>query len=315
MKPTDTHAQKPERLDRRRFLKSMFGLGGALEVAHEAQPVIAKTGGLFFWADLRNGNVGFPSGLHVPQSRPGSIMKLITAACILEEGHFNPNETEECTGTVHIGAEAYHCQHVHGIVNLEEAIAKSCNCFFAKATRHTGPATIIEYARKFGLDKPVAGFKCGSFPDKPSRPTATYALGLSEDLVPNALQLLRLAAVFGTQGNVPPLRNAGMPSEDQVDHPLPFEVKLRDTTFRRIRKGMTMACQDGTANELDPEHKLNIAAKTGTVPHGKKFESWVIGFFPQENPRHAFCLYAPSGTSHESAVPQARQRLMTVDWP
>lgn len=314
-------SEQPENPDRRRFLKSIFGLGSAFEVS-QAEPAEAAgpseasvpSGGIFFWGDLKNGNVGFPSGLKVPHTRPGSVMKLVTAACLLEEGLFNPNETAECRGTIVIGPDSFHCGEAHGIVNIEQAIARSCNVFFAKAVQKTGPAAIIDYARKFGFDTPVAGFKGGAFPTKPKFPTAIYALGLADDLQPNALQLLRLAAIFATEGQVPALKNAGMfDTNDQSVKP--FTLELKEMTFRHIRDGMVMACQTGTAAELDPNHKLKIAAKTGTVARGKKFESWVTGYFPHDKPKHAFCLYAPVGTSHDSAIPQAREQLLSVEWP
>lgn len=314
-------SDQPENLDRRRFLKSVFGLGGAFEAA-QVEPAEAAgpsqssvpTGGIFFWGDLKNGNVGFPSGLKVPHTRPGSVMKLVTATCLLEEGLFNPNETMECRGSIVVGPDTFHCGEAHGVLNIEQAIARSCNVFFAQATKKTGPAAIIDYAEKFGFDTPVAGFKCGAFPTKPKFPTAIYALGLAEDLQPNALQLLRLAAIFATDGDVPALKNAGM-LDSNDDSVRPFNLKLKETTIRHIRNGMIMACQIGTAAALDPDHKLKIAAKTGTVARGKKFESWVTGYFPHDNPKHAFCLYAPVGTSHDSAIPQARERLLSVEWP
>ncbi|MDZ4834124.1 MAG: penicillin-binding transpeptidase domain-containing protein [Candidatus Melainabacteria bacterium] len=310
-----------ENPERRRFLKSIFGLGSAFEVA-QGEPAEAAgpseksvpSGGIFFWGDLKNGNVGFPSGLKVPHTRPGSVMKLVTAACLLEEGLLNPNETSECRGTIVIDSESYHCGEPHGDINIEQAIAKSCNVFFARATRKTGPAAIIEYAQKFGFDRAVAGFECGAFPTKPKYSTVLYALGLADDLQPNALQLLRLAAIFATEGDVPPLKNAGMFDTNDLSVK-PFALKLKDSTFRHIRAGMVMACQNGTAEKLDPHHKLKIAAKTGTVARGRKFESWVTGYFPHDNPKHAFCLYAPVGTSHDSAIPQAREQLLSVEWP
>ncbi len=321
MTAKEKSAEQPENPDRRRFLKSMFGLGGAFEAA-QGEPAEAAgpsesrvpSGGLFFWGDLKNGNVGFPSGLKVPHTRPGSVMKLVTAACLLEEGLFNPNETAECRGTVAIGNDSFHCGEAHGIVDIEQAIAKSCNVFFAKSTKKTGPAAIIEYARKFGFDIPVAGFKCGAFPTKAKYPAAIYALGLADDLQPNALQLLRLAAIFANHGNVPALKNAGMLDADDGSVK-PFTVELKEKTFEHIRNGMVMACQIGTAAAIDPEHKMKIAAKTGTVARGKKFESWITGYFPFDNPKHAFCLYAPVGTGHDSAVPQAREKLHSVTWP
>ncbi len=321
MTAKEKSSEQPENPERRRFLKSMFGLGSAFEVA-QTEPAeaagpsanVVPSGGLFFWGDLKNGNVGFPSGLKVPHTRPGSVMKLVTAACLLEEGLFNPNETEECRGSVTVGPDTFHCGDAHGVLTIEQAIARSCNVFFARAMKKTGPAAIIEYARKFGFDTPVTGFKCGAFPDKPKFTAAMYALGLADDLQPNALQLLRLAAIFANDGDVPALKNAGM--WDSNDHSVkPFSVKLKESTLRHIKDGMVLACQIGTAAALDPEHKLKIAAKTGTVARGKKFESWITGFFPYDNPKHAFCLYAPVGTSHDSAVPQANKKLLSVEWP
>ncbi len=308
-----TVGEGPQNQDRRRFLKSLFGVGSALESSSEAKAAPKAKGELFafYWADLARGNIGFPSGLSVPVTRPGSVMKIVTAACLLEEGAFNPNDTIECRGSTKVAGAIYKCQRPHGNLTIEKALGFSCNCFFVKATRQVGPLSIVEYARLFGLDKPVVGFKPGSFPTKAISETADYALGLSEDLQTNALQLLRLSAIIALQGHIPALRNAGMCEEGDK----PFSVELKASTFERIKRGMILAAQEGTADGIDPEGRLRIAAKTGTVPHGKKFESWVTGFFPHEKPRHAFCLFARAGTSHDSAVPEAKKQLYRVEWP
>src|SRR5262249_25061635 len=120
-----------------------------------------------------------------------------------------------------------------------------------------------------------------------------------------------IAAAVAGNGKVPPLRNAGMLADPDPE----FSVDIGERTFDRLRKGMIGCVKEGTANNLDPQGTMHIAAKTGTVSHGKKFESSVIGFFDYEHPRHAFSLFAPVGTSHESAVPQVRQHLTSVEWP
>lgn len=309
----------PESKGRRRFLKSIFGLGSALETGSEAsaspvrkkRPVRSSSEDAFFWADLKLGNIGFPSGLKVPTCRPGSVMKLITAACLLEEGAFNPNETIECTGVVRVDGGVYRCPVAHGRVSIERAIGLSCNSFFAKASKKIGPMSIVEYARLFGLNTPIVGYGAAKFPASPSSSTAEYALGLSNSLVPNALQLLRVSALIALAGNTPSFRNAGMLEDPDP----PFSISLRDSTFERIRNGMILSAREGTAEKIDPERRLSIACKTGTVPHGKKFQSWVTGYFPYNSPKHAFCLYSASGTSHDSAVPKARKQLLGVEWP
>ena len=122
---------------------------------------------------------------------------------------------------------------------------------------------------------------------------------------------MRVAALIGGNGKIPLLRSAEM--ADIKGNPI--ELSLKEETFARLKEGMRLAAKNGTAQAIDPEDKLSLAVKTGTVSHGNKFESWIIGFFPFENPKHAFCLFAPVGTSHDSAVPLASKRLLSVDWP
>ncbi|MDX2106139.1 MAG: penicillin-binding transpeptidase domain-containing protein [Candidatus Melainabacteria bacterium] len=306
-----------ENTGRRRFLKSLLGLGGGTASAEsQVQPAQAKTvkedkshtGGVLFWTNLKTGNVGFPGGLQVPHERPGSIMKIITAAALLDEGLLSHQEIFDCTGSLKVAKpgepqQTTSCPGPHGQVSLETAIGLSCNCFFAHNSLKLSSATIIGYAAKFGLDRPAAGFAPGAFPKAPKSSLVDYAIGLACDLQPNALQLMRLSALVAQNGEITPFKNM-MGEADPA-----FKLVLKDNTFHHIQKGMQLVCEKGTGKNLDPEHKLHIAAKTGTIPHGQKFRSWITGYFPYNNPDHAFCLYAPSGRSVESAIPQARLQL------
>lgn len=306
----------PKNPHRRRFLKSLLSLGGAVETGREvsARPQ-GKTA--FFWCDLKSGNIGFPTGLNVPSSRPGSVMKLVTAAALLEEGIFNPNQTLDCTGSFRTEREVYKCPRGHGPLSIEQAIACSCNVFFARATHTVGAGVILHYARLFGLDRGVAGSSF-SFPREIPLDSVRLALGLDPDLKPSALQLMRIAALIGRRGRIPFLKSAEVVAgpDDRA-----FELDLKEDTFRQLKNAMIMAAREGTAKELDPEDRLKLAVKTGTVAHGKKFESFIVGFFPagsspaDREPDHAFCLHAPAGTSHDAAVPQARRMLFSVNWP
>ncbi len=303
-----------ENTGRRRFLKSLLGLGGggaSAESAVQAKSVKedkSHTGGMLFWTFLKTGNVGFPGGLQIPHERPGSIMKIITAAALLNEGLLSHQELFDCTGSVKVAKpgepqQTTSCPGPHGQVNLETAIGLSCNCYFAHNSLKLTSATIIGYASKFGLDKPAAGFAPGAFPKSPKSTLVDYAIGLASDMQPNALQLMRLSALIAQNGVITPLKN-------MMGEPDPaFKLELKDNTFHHIQKGMQLVSEKGTGKNLDPSHKLLIACKTGTIPHGQKFKSWITGYFPYNNPDHAFCLYAPSGRSVESAIPQARLQL------
>ena len=201
--------------------------------------------------------------------------------------------------------------HPHGHVDLTHAIAKSCNVFFITACEKLTSKTFLEYAQKFGLDLPVAGRPSGPFPVEGHAPSFMYALGLVPDCKPNALQLLRLAAIVATTGDVPYLHSAEEAAEGDR-----FRLQLKESTWHRLQQGMELCLREGgTAAKLDPENKMHIAAKTGTSPDGNKFQSWIIGYFPTDNPKHAFCLNSLAGNSQEAAVPQAHKFLFATTWP
>lgn len=310
-------------VDRRGFMRSIFGLGLSTSATASASEASAATKGksAFFWCDLKNGNVGFPTGFNVPVERPGSLVKVVAMAALIDEGNFNTNQEHECTGTYKVPGSGnragltVHCQYVHGRIDIVRALAVSCNCFFAQATQRLTTRAFLDKARALGLASPVAGKPPGQFPaDAQAGSSLPYVLGLAEDFKPSCLQLMRLAALIGVGplGQLPVLHSAE--NLELVDKEKNLKVALTERSHELITRGMRLCATEGTAKKLDPKDKLHVAAKTGTTPHGAKFQSHIIGFFPYDKPRNAFCLFAPAGTSQDSAVPSAREILLSTTW-
>lgn len=297
-------------IGRRDFLKSMFGLGGLLE-ASEAQAKSGTGRTIFFWSDLKTGQVGFPTGFMVEAGLPGSVMKIVAAAALLEERLISPNETIDCKGHATIKGNRINCLVAHGKVDAVHAIAQSCNVYFATASKTMSQSLFFDYARKLGLDSAVGSVKSGLFPKPEKSSSWPYVLGLSPHLHPNALQLMRLSAIVANRGDVPYLHSA----EESAQGKARFNLEFSDMTWGRLQQGMQLAVREGTAHKLDPANKLHVAAKTGTAPIGKKFQSWITGYFPYDAPRYAFCLGALNGTSSEVAVPKAKEFLFATEWP
>lgn len=298
---------------RRQFIRSIFGLGTVAESEVEATPSETKEiSGKFFWTDLRTGQVGFPSGHAVPSGCPGSVMKIISAAA-LTEAHLLPADHKyECRGVIKIKNQKFTCLAPHGNVDLVHALGLSCNCFFAQAAHLLSPSLLLDFAKRFGLDQQVASFPSGKFPEKAqSSNIENYVLGLADDLQPSALQILRIAAIVATNGNVPYMHSAEAPDPTASR----FQLKLSERTWHVLQQGMQISARQGTGKKLDPDNKMHIAIKTGTVPHGKSFQSWICGYFPWDAPKYAFVLRSFSGTSQEEAVPQARSFLFANEWP
>lgn len=297
-------------IGRRDFLKSMFGLGGLLETSEaSAKPAAGRV--IFFWSDLKTGQIGFPTGFMVDAGLPGSVMKIVSAAALIEEKMISPNDTIDCKGHATIQGRKVNCLAAHGKVDVVHAIAQSCNVYFSTATSKMSQALFLEYAKKFELDSAVGSMRSGLFPKAEKTSSWPLVLGLSPHLHPNGLQLMRLSALVANRGDLPYLHSA---EESAAGKPR-MKLELSDVTWGRLQQGMELAVREGTAHKLDPAHKLHVAAKTGTAPSGKKFQSWITGYFPSEAPRYAFCLGATSGTSSEVAVPRAKEFLFATEWP
>jgi cell division protein FtsI/penicillin-binding protein 2 len=316
--------------DRRQFLKSLLGLGSTLETA-----VLAKdlTEHEFIFAQVRTGALTLEDTLRLEASRPGSLMKLVAAAALQEEALINEGRHFECFGHVRLHGQDFHCQTAHGVLNLPQAIGRSCNCFFAQASELLSPSIFIEYARFFMLDKDLSGFPKGKFPVELKHYSQPYVLGLAEDLLLSPGHILRMMLMIASCGNQtsfqpsnahPQTENkptaAGEKSEVKISGEQPDSgpaiagKKLSKQTWDVLHEGMHLATTIGTAKNLDPEGKLKLAVKTGTVPHGNNFYSWVAGFFPLSNPSYVVCLRTKSGTSQDQAVPLLRKELVAHHW-
>ena len=86
---------------------------------------------------------------------PGSTFKLVTAAAALENIPDVQNRTFTCYGTYDLAGEVVVCNGVHGELDLEGAIAHSCNVVFAQLSEELGAGTLTEYAKKIGITDSV----------------------------------------------------------------------------------------------------------------------------------------------------------------
>ena len=66
-----------------------------------------------------------------------------------------------------------------------------------------------------------------------------------------------------------------------------------------VREGMRKSVTNATAGAINLPY-VSVAAKTGTAQTGTRNQynnSWVIGFFPYENPQYAFAVVLERGPS------------------
>ena len=84
---------------------------------------------------------------------PGSTFKPVVIAAALEEGIISPQEQFYCPGFKEIAGERIRCakRSGHGNINLEEAIAFSCNVAMMEIAQKLGSEKFISYQKDFGL--------------------------------------------------------------------------------------------------------------------------------------------------------------------
>jgi len=74
------------------------------------------------------------------------------------------------------------------------------------------------------------------------------------------------------------------------------KLSFSDDVFRVVKEGMRKTTLIGTTRTLNFDF-VKIAAKSGSAQIKRKTRenSWVIGFFPYENPKYAFVFLAEDG--------------------
>jgi len=247
---------------------------------------------------------------------PGSIFKLVTSIAALESKSVSHDTGFVCTGKINIGRDELNCWNKdgHGYVDMEKAIAWSCNVYFCHAGLLTGADKINEYANLFGFGKKTGielfGESNGFVPSKEWKraekketwypgDTANFSIGQGYLLV-TPLQMARMVASIANRGGlVEPhiLRRVG---DTDIDN---FKIRFLNIAKENIdtvRAGMQKVIEDpdgtgrGAASEI-----VSISAKTGTVqvgpgiiPHG-----WFVGFAPSEDPKICFAVFLENGGS------------------
>jgi penicillin-binding protein 2 len=267
---------------------------------------------------------------------PGSVFKLVTAASGLASGLITPQDRFECLGIYWISTWPYRCwkEIGHGQVNLNQALAESCDVYFYQVGLRVRVQQLYEAALSFGLGKQTGidlpGEVSGLVPNSiwkeqtqhmPWFPGNTVMMSIGQGyLLTTPLQLAVMTAAVANGGMIykPHLLKKAINVKNQtVFEKIPEILNRLDLDpefFGLLRQGMVDAVHShrGTAWRSRMEG-LEIAGKTGTSqnPHGQDHAVFVC-FAPADNPQVAIAvLVENSGDGGLIAAPMARRLLET----
>ncbi len=276
------------------------------------------------------------SGLYTP----GSIVKPFLAFGALEENIINPYKEIVSTGKLVVpnpynpdNPTIFKDWKAHGAVDMRHAIAVSSDVYFYQIgggfgdQKGLGVAKIKMYLEKFGFTKktgldnskeetgiiPDPAWKAKVFPDDPWRIGDTYNTSIGQyGMKITPIQAVKATAILANGGYLvePTLEFLGTTTKK-------FGAKIegKAENIKVAVEGMRLSVTEGTAKGLSNPN-VNIAAKTGTAELGARKEfvnSWVIGFWPYENPKYAFAVVMERGPV-KNLVGATSVMRKTIDW-
>lgn len=259
---------------------------------------------------------------------PGSTYKMLSAIGALEEGIIDTDDRTSCPGGFQYGDRFFKCLHVHGSVDVETSIEKSCNTFYYSLVLKLGLDRWAKYSNLFGFGK-----KTGvDIPEEVNGivPSTKYyntrygkngwtkgfvvSLGIGQgELSVTPLQLAKYAALFATSGKSaqPHFLKAYVDTKTntRIDvEPKKIDIGISQHSFDVVRNAMWKVVNGaGTAGNIRSA-ELDISGKTGTAqnPHGKE-HSIFLGFAPFNNPKIAIAVIVENaGFGSTAAAPIAR---------
>jgi peptidoglycan glycosyltransferase len=258
------------------------------------------------------------SGLYTP----GSVFKVLTTVALLETP--NLDKQYECKGSTKI--EGYVLKDyggkAHGKINLDEALVKSCNSYFAEKGTIIGKDKLGEIADKFMLNNKIPfdlPTSKSSFPYKENlgkTDIAAASIGQGKVLV-TPLNMAMIASGIANKGEIvkPILVKEVISPEGVLIKNNYSKVLSRGTdifTANEVKNMMVNVVKRGTGTNARIRN-IRVAGKTGTAenPSGKT-HAWFIGFAPADEPKIAIAvvLEEDGTTGGKTAAPIARNIMI-----
>ena len=243
---------------------------------------------------------------------PGSSFKIITAFNLIEDGLLDPEDSLMCTGsyTPPGSSNTFNCwkEDGHGLVNLNKAIAQSCNVYFyetvqlIKLAEWTKTAKIFGFQNKTEIDLPNE--LVGQIPDKEFFINTYGRWGWSErgvllnltlgqgDILVTPLQTLRYINHIASKGRTAKLR---LNAKKEIEY---YEnISLSEQTWDRVIKGLydVVNTEGGSGwRAKQPEVKLYGKTSTAENPHGEP-HAWFNGFFDFKGQTYSLVVLIENG--------------------
>ncbi len=239
---------------------------------------------------------------------PASTFKIIMTAADIEENAFPPQQQIDCTGQILFGGREFTDWKPsgHGPLNLEGALAESCDVYFwTLGRKYLGLDRMVDYSKRFGLGEKTGidlpGEVAGLIPTPEWKERIYHQPWLGGDTMNMSIGQgnllvtpLQMADVIATVANggvayrphvLKEVRDATTGSVVEETKPEVLRNSgLRATTLQEVARDMRGVVTKGTANVVITTNAVAVAGKTGTGEVGVKdhFTSWFAAYGPYD---------------------------------
>ncbi|PIZ87544.1 hypothetical protein COX93_00685 [Candidatus Nomurabacteria bacterium CG_4_10_14_0_2_um_filter_30_12] len=276
------------------------------------------------------------SGLYTP----GSIVKPFFAIGALAEGVIDPYKKILSTGSISIPNPYLKDQKTvfkdwkaHGWVDMRDALAVSSDVYFYEigggfeGQKGIGISNIEKYAILFGIGEktgidlpdekggviPSPLWKIENFKGEQWRIGDTYHTVIGQyGFQVTPMEMTRAISSIANYGMlITPHYILGDIEKEKIIE----KIDLKKEYFDVVHEGMRQGVLSGTSILLNVPY-VKVASKTGTAQLGinkNKVNSWIVGFFPYENPQYAFTIMMEAGPSTNGVGASSIMRQL-LDW-
>ena len=263
------------------------------------------------------------------RSAPGSTLKMLVSVAALEEEVVTLKEDIKCegsftklTGTIH---NCWIAPGAHGRLDITEAIANSCNCFFYEVgyrmsqdedgyNANVGTDTLAKYVDLFGLSETsgveiseTSPYVSDVFPVPSAIGQGTHAyttVGLARYVTAVAnsgtvYNLTLIDKITDTNGNLKLDNSAEVRNT----------IDLSDDVWDAIHSGMRQVV---LKKSYFSTVAVNVAGKTGTAQEtsSRSDHALFVGYAPYENPEIAIAIRVLNGYTSDYAAQITKDVVM-----
>ncbi len=259
----------------------------------------------------------------------GSVFKLAIASAALESGE-TAGYQYDCSGSIDIHGQMFRCHRTegHGLLDLQNALTKSCNPYFISLTRMVPAETLLHTAEMLGFGQPIE-LAPGISADAGVLQTlsalhipaekANFSFGQGK-LLATPLHIAAMTACIANHGvySVPRLiigeTSDGISLTRETGE---FSHRaLTATTADTVKDLMVGVLSDSAGSNGIPSN-TTAGGKTSTAQTGQTnadgeelCHAWMTGFFPAEHPQYAVTVMIENGGSGNDAAAPVFRRII-----